>query len=210
VTGRVPADRNPGSDRFGRAPSGAPVPPGLRATRAAMFIDRDGTLIKDVGYIKDPADVELVPHAANAVRRMNYELYPVIVVTNQSGIARGLLTEADYQRVRSRVDDLLAERGAYVDAHYHCPHHPDFTGPCDCRKPGVGLFERAIREHAIDGAASLFVGDRWRDVQPAAHFGARGVLVPSASTPADEIARAAREAVVAVTLTDAVHFALPR
>jgi histidinol-phosphate phosphatase family protein len=181
----------------------------FRVARPAMFIDRDGTLIKDVGYIKNPDDVELVPHAANAVRRMNYALRPVIVVTNQSGIARGLLTEVDYERVRARVDDLLAERGAYIDAHYHCPHHPDYPSACDCRKPAIGLFERAIREHAIDAASSLFVGNRWSDVEPALHYGARGVLVPSDETPPDDIERARRDAEVAQTLTDVVQMILP-
>jgi histidinol-phosphate phosphatase family protein len=181
----------------------------LRAIRSAMFIDRDGTLIRDVGYIKNPDDVELIPHAANAVRRMNYALRPVIVITNQSGIARGMLTEVDYERVRARVDDLLAERGAYIDAHYHCPHHPDYSGPCDCRKPKLGLFEQAIHEHAIHAKTSLFVGNRWSDVAPALHYGGRGVLVPSDETPAEEIERAAREAEVAQTLTDVVHMILP-
>jgi histidinol-phosphate phosphatase family protein len=179
------------------------------AIRSAMFIDRDGTLIKDVGYIKNPDDVELVPHAANAVRRMNYVMRPVIVVTNQSGIARGMLSETDYERVRARVDDLLAERGAYIDAHYHCPHHPDFTGPCDCRKPGLALFERAIHEHSIDAASSLFVGNRWSDVEPALHYHARGVLVPSDETPPGDIERARREAEIAPTLTDLVRMILP-
>jgi histidinol-phosphate phosphatase family protein len=140
---------------------------------------------------------------------MNYALRPVIVITNQSGIARGMLTEVDYERVRARVDDLLAERGAYIDAHYHCPHHPDFTGPCDCRKPKLGLFERAAHEHAIHAASSLFVGNRWSDVEPALHYGARGVLVPSPETPPEEIERARREAEVAHTLTDVVQVMLP-
>jgi D-glycero-D-manno-heptose 1,7-bisphosphate phosphatase len=83
------------------------------------------------------------------------------------------------------------------------------TGPCDCRKPRLALFERAIHEHAIDAASSLFVGNRWSDVEPAFHYGARGVLVPSDETPKDEIARARREAEVAQTLTDVVHVMLP-
>jgi histidinol-phosphate phosphatase family protein len=209
VSGGSLPDANPGPSGSVQAAKAGSKRVSLRTVRSAMFIDRDGTLIKDVGYIRNPDDVELIPHAANAVRRMNYALRPVIVVTNQSGIARGILTEADYERVRARVDDLLAERGAYVDAHYHCPHHPDFTGPCDCRKPRLGLFERAISEHAIDAGSSLFVGNRWRDVEPARHYGARGVLVPSDETPAEEIERARREAEVALTLTDVVHLILP-
>jgi len=180
----------------------------LREIRPAIFFDRDGTLIRDVGFIKNPGDVELVPHAVNAVRRMNYQLWPVIVVSNQSGIARGLLTEEDYERVRERVDDLVQERGAYIAGHYHCPHHPDFTGACECRKPGVALFEQAMAEHAVNPALSVFVGDRWHDVLPAMHYGARGILVPNEGTPAEEIERAERELEVARTLTEAVHLIL--
>lgn len=178
---------------------------GLREVRPALFLDRDGTLIKDVGYIKNPDDVTLLPETANALRRMNYSLWPVIVVTNQSGIARGLLTEDDYSNVRARVDDLLAERGAYVNAHYHCPHHPDFSGPCICRKPEHGLFDQAVAEHAINPSMSVFVGDRWRDIEPAAFYGARGVLVPSESTPPEDLARAHAEMQVARTLAEAVN-----
>lgn len=180
----------------------------LREIRPAIFFDRDGTLIRDVGYIKNAHDVELVPHAVNAVRRMNYQLWPVIVVTNQSGIARGFLTEQEYVRTRERLDDLVQERGAYVTAHYHCPHHPDFTGPCECRKPGTALFEKAMQEHAINPTLSVFVGDRWRDIAPARHFHARGILVPNEGTPAEEIEKAKAELEVARTLMDVVHLIL--
>ncbi|MFI5245100.1 MAG: D-glycero-alpha-D-manno-heptose-1,7-bisphosphate 7-phosphatase [Gemmatimonadales bacterium] len=180
----------------------------LREIRPAIFFDRDGTLIRDVGYIKNLEDVELVPHAVNAVRRMNYQLWPVIVVTNQSGIARGFLTEDDYDRARERLDDLVQERGAYITAQYHCPHHPDYTGPCECRKPGTALFEQAMAEHAINPALSVFVGDRWRDIVPARHYGARGILVPNEGTPAEEIEKARTEMEVAHTLTDVVHLIL--
>jgi len=180
----------------------------LREVRRAVFFDRDGTLIRDVGYIKDPDQVELVPQAASVVRAINYALWAAIVVTNQSGIARGLLTELDYLAVKARVDDLLAERGAYVEAHYHCPHHPDFTGPCACRKPGTALYDLAAAEHAISLAESVWVGDRWRDIAPALHYGGQGILIPSATTPPEEIERARQEATVAPSLLDAVHLIL--
>lgn len=177
----------------------------LKEIRAAVFFDRDGTLIKDVGYIRRPEDVQLVPDTAQAVRSLNNALWPVIVVTNQSGIARRLLSEQDYGRVRDRLDDLLAERGAYINGYYHCPHHPDFTGPCLCRKPGTELFDRAMAEHALNPAMSVWVGDRWRDIAPALHFCGQGILVPSPSTPSEDVERATRELVVAASLTDAVH-----
>ena len=158
--------------------------------RRAIFLDRDGTLIMDKHYLADPALVELTPQATNAVRRFNYALLPVIVVTNQSGIARGLLTEEQYRAQRARIDDLLEERGAFIDDHYHCPHHPDFTGPCECRKPGIGMFETAIIEHQVDARASVFIGDKYRDLAPALSYGAHGILVPSPDTTADDVEQA--------------------
>lgn len=155
--------------------------------RRAVFLDRDGTLIVDKHYLRDPKLVELIPQATNAVRRFNYALMPVIVVTNQSGIARGLLTEYDYRACRDRIDVLLAEMGAFVDDHYHCPHHPSVSGPCICRKPEIGLFEEAIVEHQIDAAGSVFIGDKYRDVAPALAYGARGILVPSPDTAAEDV-----------------------
>ena len=200
----------------------APVPPGggprrlsvvragehteaLRETRPVLFLDRDGTIIRDTGYINRPEDVELMPGAAMALRAAHNVQRTVIVVTNQSGIARGTVTPEGYEAVRRRTGDLLAEYGAFIDAEYMCPHHPDFTGPCDCRKPGVALYEQAAREHGIDVDASTFIGDRWRDVAPALHFGARGILVPGPGTPADEIARATAELAVAPTLLAAIE-----
>lgn len=180
----------------------------LRAVRPAIFLDRDGTLIKDVGYLRRPEEVELLPGAAMALRAAHNVQRSTIVVTNQSGIARGLLTVDDYLAVRKRVGEMLAEFGAYIDDEYHCPHHPDFTGPCDCRKPGIALFEKAILDHGVDAAASTFIGDRWRDIEPALHYGGRGVLVPSPITPPDEIARAQALAFVATSLLAAVESAL--
>lgn len=177
--------------------------------RRVAFLDRDGTLIVDKNYLKDPAQVTLVPHAANAVRVFNYALVPVIVVSNQSGIARGLLTEQDYRAQRARIDDLLEERGAFVDDHYHCPHHPDITGPCECRKPGIGMFEQAIVEHQIDAASSFFIGDKLRDVLPAKAFGARGFLVPSPETSPEDVQAALSQGFeIASSLADAAARAL--
>ncbi len=183
-------------DKMGRPTP--PETPALRRTskalrRRAVFIDRDGTIIVDKHYLKDPAQVEVVAHAPNALRRFNYALLPVIVVSNQSGIARGLLSEADYRAVRARVDDVLGERGAFIDDHYHCPHHPSVTGPCECRKPGIALYEQAIVEHQIDARSSIFIGDKLRDLLPAKAYGARGILVPSPETTPEDVEQALAE-----------------
>jgi histidinol-phosphate phosphatase family protein len=161
--------------------------------RAAAFLDRDGTIIRDANYVRDPNDVVLLPGAAAAIRRLNDADVPVIIVTNQSGIARRLLTAADYELVRQRVDGLLAVEGARVAATYMCPHYPDITGPCDCRKPGLALYTQAIAEHGVDPARSLFTGDRWRDVAPARALHGLGVLLDVDSTPPADLERARRE-----------------
>jgi histidinol-phosphate phosphatase family protein len=176
-------------------------------SRPAAFLDRDGTIIRDTDYLRDPDQVELLPGAAQAIRRLNEADWPVIVVTNQSGIARGLLTEQDYERVRMRVDKLVAAEGGRIDASYHCPHHPDFTGLCPCRKPGTKMYSDAAADHDLDTAASWYVGDRLRDVTAADHFGGRSVLLLADSTPeADRVA--GRDRVNAPSLAAAVDIIL--
>jgi histidinol-phosphate phosphatase family protein len=164
---------------------------------AAVFLDRDGTIISDPGYLRDPALVVLLEGAGNAIARLNQAGLPVIVVTNQSGIARGLLSDAEYRGVAARLDHLLGSFGARIDATYHCPHAPERDGPCGCRKPGLKLFEQAAAEHHIDLGRSWWVGDRLSDVLPAAAVGGTGVLVETGAGPAHrEAARAEGFAVV--------------
>ena len=176
--------------------------------RPAVFLDRDGTIVHDAEYLRDPDDVRLLPGAARAIGRLNAARVPVIVVTNQSGIARGLLTADDYAAVSARLDALLAEAGARIDASYFCPHHPDFTGPCDCRKPGTLLYRRAAADYDIDLGRSAFVGDRWRDVAAASELGGRGILVAAPTTPREDIDRASSEAEIASSLDEAVDLVI--
>jgi len=180
----------------------------MTTRRGAVFLDRDGTIIHDAEYLQDPDGVELLPGAGQAIGQLNSRGIPVIVVTNQSGIARGLLTEADYEAVRARLDELLAAEGARIDASYFCPHHPDFTGPCDCRKPSTQLYRRAAADHGLDLTRSTFIGDRWRDVAPALELGARGILVSASSTPPAELKEAEARAEVAPSLREAVELLL--
>jgi len=154
--------------------------------KPAVFLDRDGTIVRDTAYVRDPDDVELLPGAAASIRRLNERGLPVIVVTNQSGIARGLITEQDYERVRRRLDKLLEAEGARIDASYHCPHHPDFSGPCECRKPGLKLFRQAAAEHGLDLGRSFYVGDRRRDVEPVRQTYGQGILIQRESTPPED------------------------
>ncbi len=147
------------------------------SVRNAVFLDRDGTIIEDTGFVAEPGAVRLLPGAADAIARLNRSGLAAIVVTNQSGIARRLLDEAAYAAVARRLDELLAESGARLDGRYHCPHHPDFTGACECRKPGPLLYRRAAADHALRLCGSWWVGDRLTDVLPAEAFGGRGLLI---------------------------------
>ena len=174
--------------------------------RPAAFLDRDGTIIEDVSYIARPELARLRPTAAEAIALLNERGVAVVVITNQSGIARGMFSVADYEAVRDRVADLLADPGAHIDASYYCPHHPSVTGQCDCRKPARKLFDQAIAELDIDAAASMFAGDRARDVLPARTFGGTAYLVPASSTPPLEVEESVRAgAAVVDSLLDAVQ-----
>lgn len=158
-----------------------------------VFLDRDGTIIRDASYLSRADDVELLPGAAEAITRLNDRGIPVIVITNQSGIARGRFTTSDYQQTERRLEELLRDRNAHLDATYFCPDHPEFTGPCACRKPGTLLFERAASEHGLTMSRPAFVGDRWRDIAPYRTLGGTPILIEAPSTPRDdlEVARGA-------------------
>ncbi len=157
------------------------------------MLDRDGTIIEDRDYPGDPSQVVLLPGAAHAIRALASRGVPSIVITNQSGIARKLISLQQYRAVRQRTVELLAAEGAVLLDSFACPHHPDFTGPCECRKPGLALYRRAAALHRLDLRLCLFAGDRARDVQPARELGGLGVLVSSPST-SDADRRAARDA----------------
>jgi histidinol-phosphate phosphatase family protein len=179
--------------------------------KRAVFLDRDGTLINDPGYARDPDQVRLLPGVAAAVRQINQSGLLAIVVTNQSGIARGLLTEADYRAIEERVNSLLEAAGARVEAHYFCPHLPEISGPCECRKPGTLLYRQAAQRFSIDLPASWWVGDRLRDVEPATAFGGQGILLTHSATE-EEIRQAEARGYATIShLPEAVErFILPR
>jgi D-glycero-D-manno-heptose 1,7-bisphosphate phosphatase len=170
--------------------------PGTKRGRA-VFLDRDGTIIEDVGYLRDPGQIHLLAGAAEAIRRLNANGLLTLVVTNQSGIARGILSEADYRRTERRLDELLAEAGARIDGHYFCPHLPEVSGPCECRKPGGLLYRQAAEQLGIDLGQSWWIGDRPRDVIPSETFGGRGILL---GVQASDLAAA-----VEVVLKEAPH-----
>ncbi|MEZ5966007.1 MAG: HAD family hydrolase [Planctomycetota bacterium] len=163
-------------------------------TRPAVFLDRDGTLNRERGYVVDPEQLEVLPNAPIAVRRLHRAGWPVVVVTNQSGIAKGLYSEADLARVHAKLHAAL---DGIPRAYFHCPHHPDapaasgLAHACACRKPGDGLLRQAARtlDLALDG--SILVGDSARDLLPARTFAMRTALVRSGKPWQHELARLA-------------------
>jgi D-glycero-D-manno-heptose 1,7-bisphosphate phosphatase len=160
--------------------------------RGAVFLDRDNTLVRDPppGYLHDPDRVELLPGVATGLAALARAGWPLVVVSNQSGIARGIFGPEAFGAVMDRIGALLEPHGVRFAGAFFCPHHPDFTGPCDCRKPGVALFERAARLLDLDLARSWMIGDRLEDAEPALRLGGHGVvLAPPGSGPAAKGAR---------------------
>ena len=146
-------------------------------SRPAVFLDRDGTLIEDPGYLGDPDQVVVLPGVPGALRRLRGAGFALGVVSNQAGVARGLFTEEDVRAVNDRLQALLAVEGGPVDGWYWCTHHPAFSGPCACRKPGTELLERAARDLSLDLERSWMVGDHPTDVEAGIRAGGRGILV---------------------------------
>lgn len=143
--------------------------------KPAIFLDRDGTIIEDVGYLSRIDQVRLFPEAAATIRAFNQAGRPVIVVTNQSGVGRGFFPESRVHEVHEHLRSLLAQHGARIDAIYHCPHHPD--DGCDCRKPKPGMLLRAAREWHLDLPRSVMFGDKADDVAAGEAAGCRACRV---------------------------------
>ena len=143
--------------------------------RKAVFLDRDGTIAKDVHFCCRIKDFELLPAAPQAIRLLNRHGFKVVVVTNQSGISRGYLSEDTLQQIHHHMRHELARRGALIDDIYYCTHHPD--DGCDCRKPRPGLLLKATRDHYIDLRHSFMIGDHDRDIEAGKAVGCRTALI---------------------------------
>ena len=150
--------------------------------RPAVFLDRDGTLIEERGYIDRLDMLTPFPWTADAVRLINQAGYAAVVITNQAAIGRGIIDESFLSQVHGSLDARLALGDARIDRYYYCPHHPDaaleqFRQVCRCRKPGPGMIEQACREMGLDPKRSVMVGDRWLDVRAGQAAGTRSVLL---------------------------------
>jgi histidinol-phosphate phosphatase family protein len=146
-----------------------------QAQRRAVFLDRDGTIIADCNYPRDPAMVRLLPGAAAALARLRDAGFALVLVSNQSGIARGMVTAGQAAQVHLRLIDLLAKEGVCLDGAYYCPHGPE--DGCDCRKPAPGMLLRAAAFLDIDPAQSFLVGDKQSDIEAGRRVGCRTVFL---------------------------------
>ena len=149
----------------------------------AVFLDRDGTICKDVHYMRSPEQFELLPGVAEGIKLLNELGVKVIVATNQSGVARGYFTEQDLKKIHERMIEELSKRGAKIDAIYYCPHHPD--DECGCRKPKIGMLKRAGADFDLDLKRCFIVGDKRLDVETGENAGCVSILIPSPETEPD-------------------------
>jgi D-glycero-D-manno-heptose 1,7-bisphosphate phosphatase len=148
----------------------------------AVFLDRDGTVNEEVGYLRSLDMLKLIPGSGAAIRRLNQAGFKVVLVTNQSGVARGYFPESLVTEAHDLLTRMLKADGAELDGIYYCPHHPtagnsSYTVPCDCRKPATGLLDRAAKDLDIDLKGSFMVGDKWSDVELSHRAGTRSILV---------------------------------
>ncbi len=150
--------------------------------KGAVFVDRDGTISEEVGYIRNIDQFRLMPKSAEAIKLINKSGLKAIVVTNQAGVAKGYFPEEMVSRVHRKMEKTLSEQGAFLNGIYYCPHHPggvveSYRKTCDCRKPASGLLKQASKDHSIDLSSSYMVGDKVTDIECAHRAGVKGILV---------------------------------
>jgi D-glycero-D-manno-heptose 1,7-bisphosphate phosphatase len=150
----------------------------------AVFMDRDGTIIEDIGYLNHPGAIQFIPGSIDAIKKLNASGYKVIVITNQAGVARGLVSENMLQTIDKTLHKWLLSSGAHLDGIYYCPHHPEhgyypYKQICECRKPHPGLIKKAQRDFNIDLAQSYMVGDKATDIEAGQKAGVKTIHVLS-------------------------------
>jgi D-glycero-D-manno-heptose 1,7-bisphosphate phosphatase len=186
----------------------------VSGTRPAVFLDRDGTLSEELDWVRRPEDLHLFAGSGAAVRKLNAAGVFVALVTNQSAVARGLISIAELEAIHAHLQTLLAREGARLDAIAYCPHHPTeglgiWRTECECRKPKSGLLLRLMEEHGLDPAKSFVIGDAARDLEAGAALGIPGILVRTGKGLREQ-ARAADALAVVDALPQAVELVLAR
>lgn len=150
--------------------------------KPAVFLDRDGTINIDAGYINDPDSFVMYPYAPQAVRMLNKSGFLAVIITNQSGLARGFFTKEVMNEIHGKMNDIFISQGAHIDGLYYCPHDPnakisEYKTQCSCRKPNTGLIEQAVRELKIDTSKMYFIGDKYSDITAGYKSGCKTVMV---------------------------------
>jgi len=146
-------------------------------TNKAIFLDRDGVINKEVSHLSDPKDFEFIKGSIEALKLFKQKGFLLIIITNQAGIARGLFTEETLSKIHYKMIKILKENNIQLDDIYYCPHHPEFTGPCDCRKPNPGMILKAQLKHNIDLSDSYMVGDTLNDIETGKAVKCKTILV---------------------------------
>ena len=184
-------------------------------SQRAVFLDRDGTMIEDVGYLDRLERLKLFPYTIDAVRLLNRAGYKVVVVTSQNGVAQGVLTEEFLAQAHAHISQLCEAAGARIEGYYYCPHSTHasverYRTDCDCRKPKPGMIVAAARDHSLDLSHSFVVGDRWRDIEMGLAAGTRALLVETGYGRTEASRRPAKmpEVPVAATLIEATSWIL--
>ena len=185
-------------------------------SQGAVFLDRDGTIINEVNYLSRLQDVELLPRAGEAIARLNRQQIPVILISNQSGVARGKFSESFVTETHNYLQKILTREGAHLDDFFFCPHHPEagiapYKKVCDCRKPAPGLLHEAASRHRIDLSKSYVVGDKLIDVELALRAESTGILVETGYGKSEKEKIGEGEIIpnfIAVDLYDAVSWIL--
>ncbi len=152
----------------------------------AVFLDRDGTVNVDYGFVAKPEDVKLLPGVVEAIRELNQAGIPVFIISNQSGVGRGYYTADDVKAVNEEIRQQLAEQGAKVQDFYYCPHAPEEG--CDCRKPKLGMLTKAVRDWGTDLSCSYVVGDKPSDAEMGRNAGGKGIIVLTGQSQRKEVA----------------------
>jgi len=181
----------------------------------AVFLDRDGTMIEDVGYLDRLGRLKLFPYTIDSIRLLNRAGFKVVVVTSQAGVANGVIPETFVKEAHDEISRLVELGGGRIDAYYYCPHSPsavvdEYRRECDCRKPKPGMIHSAARDWSLDIRRSFVVGDRWRDIEMGQAAGAKGILVETGYGRTEATRRPAHIAPVpvAATLIEAVSLIL--
>lgn len=183
----------------------------IRKNDFAVFVDRDGTINVDVDFLSSPSQLQLIPRSAEAIKELNVLGVPVVVITNQSGIARGLYSEDDLHRVHTAMDEMLNQADAKIAAYYYCPHHPlegiaPYVQECDCRKPKIGMLKSAEQAFGFDLKRSFVVGDKFIDMQAGKSAGSMTIQVSTGYGEKEKDLSSDVRDYYAVDLYDAVQF----